>query len=108
MNLLLDYQKKIFSSLKILKKKKIIQIPSNVKNITVELSPKNQKSDISCNVAMVLAKDNNSSPFKLAEILKKHLLLNFNEFKSIEIAKPGFLNIYFNIPFLEKIFNQNN
>jgi arginyl-tRNA synthetase len=48
---------------------------------------------------MILAKVNNISPVKLAEILKKHLLLNFAEFKSIEIAGPGFLNIYFHIFF---------
>jgi len=48
---------------------------------------------------MILAKINNNSPVKLAEILKKHLLLNFKEFKSIEIAGPGFLNICFHISF---------
>ena len=102
MNLFLDYQKKIFNSLKSLEKRKIIHIPSKLKNFTVELAPKNQKADISCNAAMVLAKFNNSSPIKLAETLKKHLLLNFNEFKNIEIAEPGFLNIYFHISFWKK------
>ena len=102
MNLFLDYQKKIFKNLKSLEKKKIIQIPQRLKSVTVELPPKNQKADISCNAAMILAKVNNSSPDKLAEVLKKHLLLNFKEFKSIEIAKPGFLNIYFHISFWKK------
>ena len=99
MNLFLDYQKKIFNSLKSLKKKKLIHIPSQLKSFTVELPPKNQKADISCNAAMVLAKVNNCPPIKLAEILKKHLLSKFKEFKNIEIAKPGFLNIHFHIPF---------
>jgi len=98
MNLFLEYQKKIFNTLKNLEKKKLIQIPSQL-NLTVELPPKNQKADISCNAAMILAKLNNNSPAKLAEILKKHLLLKFKEFKSIEIAGPGFLNICFNISF---------
>ena len=102
MNLFLDYQKKIFKNLKSLQKKKIIQIPQKLKSITVELPPKNQRADISCNAAMILAKDNNRSPDKLAEVLRKHLLLNFKEFKSIEIAKPGFLNIYFHISFWKK------
>jgi len=102
MNLLLDYQKKIFNNLKILEKKKLIQIPSHLKSFTVELPPKSQKADISCNAAMILAKVNNSSPIKLAEILKKNLLSSFKEFKSIEIAEPGFLNIYFNISFWKK------
>ena len=99
MNLFYNYQEKIFNSLKILDKRKIIHIPKKLKSFTVELPPKNQKADISCNAAMILAKVNNISPVKLAEILKKHLLLNFAEFKSIEIAGPGFLNIYFHIFF---------
>ena len=98
MNLFLDYQKKIFNNLKNLGKKKLIQIPSQL-NLTVELPPKNQNADISCNAAMILAKINNNSPVKMAEIFKKHLLLNFKEFESIEIAGPGFLNICFHISF---------
>ena len=99
MNLFSDYQKKIFNSLKKLEKKKLIKISSQLKRFTVELPPKNQKADLSCNAAMVLAKVNNTSPVQLAEIIKKHLLLNFDEFKSIEIAGPGFINIYFHISF---------
>ena len=89
MNLFFDYQKKIFNSLKILEKKKVIKIPQNLKSFTVELPPKDQKADMSCNAAMVLAQSNKNSPPLLAEILKKHLLLNFKEFKSIEVAQPG-------------------
>ena len=99
MNLFSDYQNKIFNSLKKLEKKKLIQISSQLIRFTVELPPKNQKADLSCNAAMVLAKVNNTSPVQLAEIIKKHLLLNFDEFKSIEIAGPGFINIYFHISF---------
>jgi len=106
MNLFFDYQEKIFRSLKNLEKKKIIQIPSYIKSVTVELPPTNQKADISCNAAMVLAKANNSSPVELAEILKKHLLSNFKEFKSVEIAKPGFLNIYFHVSFWKKFLTK--
>ena len=98
MSLFLDYQKKIFNCLKNLEKKKLIQIPSQL-NLTVELPPKNQRADISCNAAMILAKINNNSSVKLAEILKEYLLFNFKEFKSIEIAGPGFLNICFHISF---------
>jgi len=99
MNLFLDYQKKIFVFLKYLNKKKVIKVPEDLKNITLELPPKNQNADASCNAAMVLAKINKTSPLEIAEILKKHLLLSFKEFKSIDIAKPGFLNIRFTIPF---------
>ena len=61
MNLFLDYQEKIFVSLKNLEKKKIIRIPSKIRNFTVELPPKSQRADISCNAAMILAKANNNS-----------------------------------------------
>jgi len=99
MNLFSEYQRKIFISVKNLEKKKIVKIPPTLKNFTVELPPKNQDADISCNAALILSKYNNTSPMKFAEILKKHLLNNFQEFKDIKIAGPGFLNIYFHITF---------
>jgi len=105
MNLFLDYKKKIFKILEKLEKKKLIQVPANL-NFIVELPPKNQKADLSCNIAMTLAKHNKSSPAKLAEILRNHLLINFKEFKSIEIAGPGFLNICFNIHFWKKYLDK--
>tara|TARA_Y100000590_G_scaffold82435_1_gene91794 strand:+ start:1166 stop:2881 length:1716 start_codon:yes stop_codon:yes gene_type:complete len=99
MNLFLDYKKKIFNFLKILNKKKILKIPENFKSITVELPPKNQKGDISCNAAMLLAKFNNKTPLEFAEVLKTHLSKNFKEFKSIDVSGPGFLNIFFDNSF---------
>jgi len=102
MNIFLDYQNKIFKCLRKLEKKNIIKIPSKITSITIESPPKNQQAAISCNAAMLLSKSNNISSIELAKILKKHLLLNFSEFKTIEIAGPGFLNIYFNILFWKK------
>jgi len=102
MNLFSEYQKKIFNCLKSLEKKKLIKIPPKLKSVTVELPPKNEEADISCNAAMILAKQNNNPSYKIAEILKQHLLVNFKEFKSIEIAGPGFLNIYFQDSFWKK------
>ena len=99
MNLFSEYQIKIFKVLKSLEKKKLIKIPSNLKGINIELPPKNQKADISCNAAMILAKVNGLQPNELATMLKKHLLDNFKEFKQIDIANPGFLNIFFHYSF---------
>ena len=95
MNLFLDYQKKILIILKNLKKKKIIDLPVNFKSFTLELPPKNNEADVSCNVAMIIAKYNKKDPLEIAEILKKYFLKDFKEFKKIDIAKPGFLNIFF-------------
>ena len=108
MNLFLYYQKKFLKVLKDLHKKKVIKIPLELRGLTVELPPKNQNADISCNAAMILAKINNNSPIVLAEILRKQLLLNFKEFKSIEIAGPGFLNICFQISFWREYLEEND
>ena len=111
MNLLLDYQKKLLDYLKSLKNKKIIDLPYNLKSLTVELPPKGHNADISCNAAMILAKLNKRNPLDLANILKKNLLENFSEFEKIDVEKPGFLNINFKIDFwkiyLIKIIQSN-
>tara|TARA_Y100000590_G_scaffold277812_1_gene311843 strand:- start:5184 stop:6908 length:1725 start_codon:yes stop_codon:yes gene_type:complete len=99
MNLFHEYQQRILKSLRDLEKKKLLLIPKQNYTFALELPPKNQSANISCNAAMTLAKINKSSPIKLAEIIKKHLLLHFKEFKNIDIAEPGFLNIYFHHSF---------
>ncbi len=95
-----------------MQKAKKIKLPLKFKNITVEISPKNQKADISCNAAMVLSKYNNTNPVKLAEIIKKNLLITFEEFKKIEISGPGFINISFQTTFwknyLSKVISLNS
>ena len=105
MNLFLEYQEKIFKNLKKLEKKKLIRVPPNL-NFIVELPPKNQNADLSCNIAMTLAKFNKNSPVKIAEFLRKYLLINIKEFKSIEIAGPGFLNICFHINFWKEYLSK--
>ena len=97
MNLFLDYQKRFLDYLKKLKREKIIDLPYNLKSLTVELPPKVQKADMSCNAAMILAKFNEKPVLDLANMLKKNFLENFKEFEKIDVAKPGFLNINFKI-----------
>ena len=99
MNLFSNYQKRFLHYLKSLEKKKIIDLPKHLENLTVELPPKGHKADMSCNVAMILAKFNQKTPLDLANILKKNFLENFKEFEKIDVAKPGFLNINFKIDF---------
>ena len=106
MNLLLDYQSKIFNFLKKLEKKKLIIIPSKIKSFNLELPPKNNQAHFSSNAAMIISKINNTEPILLAERIKKYLLLNFKEFSHIEIAKPGFLNIYFKTIFWNKFLTE--
>ena len=103
MNIFSIYQKKIIIILRKLSKKKLIKIPANISGVVVELPPKNQKADISCNAALILAKINNKSPQEIAEILKENFLLNFKEFENISVAGPGFINIQFRVSFWKKI-----
>ena len=74
MNLFLDYQKKIFNYLKQLKKDKLIDFPEDLKAFTVELPPKNNEADISCNAVMILTKFNKKSSLEIGNLLKKYLL----------------------------------
>ena len=99
MNLFIDYQRKIENFLKDLKKNGIIKLPDQTLNITIELPPKGVDADISCNVAMLLAKCNKKSPSDLAKVIRKEFLEKFHEFDSIDISKQGFLNIKINIKF---------
>ena len=102
MNIFLDYKKKFLKYLVSLKKRKIIDFPNDLKNLTVEISPKEQFSDMSCNVAMILSKYNNKSPIDLADKLKKYFKEDFNEFQDIKSARPGFLNFNFKTEFWRK------
>ena len=77
MNLFSQYQKKIIINLKKLEKKKLIKVPSTLRGIVVEVSPKNQNAHISCNAAMILSKSNNKPPHEIAEILRKSFLMDF-------------------------------
>ncbi len=106
MNLFIDYQTKILKLLKKLESKEIIKIPKKINSITIELPPKNQEAHISCNAAMLLAKENNQKPIEVAKILVKHFTKDFKEFNSVEIAGPGFLNISFNQKFWKNYLNQ--
>ena len=106
MNLLSTYHKKIENLLKDLHKKNIIMIPDNLKSLSIELPPRNQKGDIACNAAMILSKINKNNPTIIAELLKKNVIENFPEVDFIEIAKPGFLNITFKIDFWKKYLFQ--
>ncbi len=63
--------------------------------IVVELPPQEFNFDLSTNVALVLAKKTKQSPIKLAEIFKKLMLENLEDFSEISIAGPGFINLKF-------------
>ena len=73
-----------------------IQIPDSLSEIDVEAPPPKFDSDISTNVAMVLSKLNNKSPIVLAKLLSELIKKNDKYVNTIDVVKPGFINIKFN------------
>ena len=77
------------------KKKSILKLDKvgNLGSVNLEIPPEKFNFDLSCNIALVLAKENNQDPKILAEKFKKVFLEKISNFSEIEIAGPGFLNI---------------
>ena len=95
MNIFEIYQEKIKNL--ITSNSKILNIESdtNMNGVTVEIPPLDFNFDLSSNVALVLAKKTKQSPVKLAESIKKIIELNLEDFSTIEVAGPGFINLRF-------------
>ncbi len=79
----------------ILSNKKILKLENteNLDKINLETPPEEFDFNLSCNIAMILAKKNNQNPKDLANNLKELLLKEVENFSEIQIAGPGFLNI---------------
>ena len=66
--------------------------------------PKDAKfGDYSTPIALESAKLIKRSPLEIGEILKKYLLKNDDLISEIEIAKPGFINIFISLNYLKKM-----
>jgi arginyl-tRNA synthetase len=96
MNIFFDYKIKLNNFFKSLEIKNIIKLPENFSNFSVEIPKIKTHGDLSTNAPMIFAKVNNLNPIELASNIKKELDGKFEEIIKIEIAKPGFLNFFFN------------
>ena len=65
----------------------------NLKIVNLEVPPEQFNFDLSCNISLALGKSNQLNPLILAKKLKIFFENNIKDFKKIEIAGPGFLNI---------------
>ena len=99
MNIFINYKVKLVDFFKLLEKDKIIKLPEKFDNFSVEIPKIKTHGDLSTNAPMIFAKENNLSPVDLAAIIKKELDNKFKEIVKIEVAKPGFLNFFFNKDF---------
>ena len=99
MNIFDIYSEKIKTLVKNLNKQNLIEIPDSLNGINVDLPPEKFDCDISTNVAMVLSKSNKKPPIDLAKQLAELIKKNDSHISSIDVAKPGFINIKFNKSF---------
>ena len=105
MNIFDSYLKEILNLIKINKKKLDLKDINNFKGVNLEIPPPNIDSDLSTNICMILAKLNNLDPNKLANNVRELIKTNIKDFKKVEIAKPGFINISLSNNALIKIIN---
>jgi arginyl-tRNA synthetase len=96
MNIFTDYKIKLNAFFKNLENNKIIKLPKKFDNFSVEIPKIKAHGDFSTNAPMIFAKENNLNPIILANIIKKEIEGKFSEIVKIEVAKPGFLNFFFN------------
>ena len=73
-----------------------LSIEFNLESIVVEVPKKREQGDFSTNIAMQLTKVLKDNPRNIDEKIVEVLSKNTNEIKTIEIAGPGFINIYLN------------
>ena len=106
MNIFKENLNKIISLVQ--KNKKLLNInePIEFEGIVVESPPTKFDFDLSCNIALVLAKINKTNPVELANRIKDLILKRSNDYSEIKIAGPGFLNLNLNSENLIKTINK--
>ena len=95
MNIFELYLDKIKTIIIDLSNKGELIIPETFHGINAEIPPAKFDCDISTNVAMVLSKLNNKSPLDLAEQISPIIKENDSLIETIDVVKPGFINIKF-------------
>ena len=103
MNFFETYLKKIKNL--IVKNYKVLNIESevNMDGVIIETPPIEFNFDLSTNIALVLAKKTKQSPKKLAETIKIIIEENLDDFSTIEVAGPGFINFRFSPKTYQKL-----
>ena len=111
MNIFESYLKKISNLIKKNQKELNLIETNNFRGVTLEIPPTKIKFDLSTNICMVLAKLNKINPNELSTKVKDLIQKNISDFKDLEIAGPGFLNIILSkkalSDIINSIFNQN-
>lgn len=73
------------------------KLPSEpIPAFTVEIPKDNSHGDFSCNAALVSAKAFRSNPRNIATLISEAAVLDGTLFEKIEVAGPGFINLFLN------------
>ena len=111
MNIFESYLIKISNLIKKNQKELNLIETDNFRGVTLEIPPTKIKFDLSTNICMVLAKLNKINPNELSTKVKDLIQKNISDFKDLEIAGPGFLNIILSkkalTDIINSIFDQN-
>ena len=95
MNIFDIYLDKIIKIVTDQNKRGSLKLPETLDSINVDIPPNKFDCDISTNVAMVLAKINETQPLELANKFIPLIRNKDLNIVNIEVAKPGFINIKF-------------
>ena len=75
----------------------------SIDGVIIETPPLEFNFDLSTNIALVLSKKTKQSPLILAESIKKIIQENLEDFSTIEVAGPGFINFRFSSQTYQKL-----
>lgn len=78
--------------------------PEKLEIFTIEPSKEEKNGDIATNIAMIFAKDFKTNPRELANLVVKEAEKN-NKIAKIEIAEPGFINIFLKFDILQEFLS---
>lgn len=79
---------------------------SDIGHLDLQTPPDKNNGDFSINIAMRLAKQAKCAPKALAEDIKAALDIETQWFEKIEIAGPGFINLFLKNQGIESCFNE--
>jgi arginyl-tRNA synthetase len=103
MNIFDIYLNKIKNLIFLNSKNLNIESDININGAIIETPPQEFNVDLSTNIALILAKKTKQSPIKLAESIKKIIQENLEDFSTIEVAGPGFINFRFSSKTYQKL-----
>ena len=69
------------------------QYVCNYEKISIDPPKQATFGDLAFNAPLILASETKKNPLDLANELSELIKKNFNEFETIEVAKPGFINL---------------